>query len=208
LEVYHRSSGVANPTYLPFWDRLLSDGYHVVGVAGTDSHNIDETDQALGKLVTWIYADELSESGILAGLRRGQVYVSRGAELRFSAFNENGQQAQMWESLPHDPPPTLEISYRSKDPLALFVIRDGFVVHERALDASSSEFQTVHYHEPRMGERHLNPGFYRVELHTDVQSQNGSMPPWRDHNTVRALSNPIWIGQAPPQYWNNGSTSA
>jgi hypothetical protein len=207
LEIYHRPSGVANPIYLPFWDRLLSEGRRVIGVGGTDGHNLNESDQALGKLTTWIYADELSESGLLAGLRRGQVYVSRGAEMRFSAFNGEEQRAQMWESLPLAPPVTLEVAYRSPEPLVLFVIRDGFVIHNRMLDASPTGFETVHYDASQESSGKLKPGFYRIELHAGVRSKNDPLPPWRDHTTARALSNPIWVGQAPPQYWKNGNSS-
>ena len=207
LEIYHRSSGATNPTYLPFWDRLLSDGRRVIGIGGTDGHNLSKPDQALGKLVTWVYADELSEAGILAGLRRGQVYVSRGAEMRFSAFNGEGQRAQMWESLPLAPPLTLEISYRSPEPLILYVLRDGFIIEDQLLDASPTAFQTVHYHEPQTFAGHMKPGFYRAELHAGARSKTDERSAWRDHTTVRALSNPIWVGQAPPQYWKNGRSS-
>ena len=207
LEIYHRSSGATNPTYLPFWDHLLIEGRRVIGVGGTDGHNISESDQALGKLVTWVYADELSESGILAGLRRGQVYVSRGAEMRFSAVNGEGQRAQMWETLPLASPITLEIAYRSSEPLILFVIRDGFIIEDQLLDASPAAFQTVHYYEPQTFAGHLKPGFYRVELHAGARSKTDERSAWRDHTTVRALSNPIWVGQAPPQYWKNGNSS-
>lgn len=85
-----------------FWERLLDQGYHLTGIGGSDNHNalqpavqVAELRQphdsaspssetlaklqrgggAIGTPTTVIYADTLSQSGIVAGIRRGRVFI-------------------------------------------------------------------------------------------------------------------------------------
>jgi hypothetical protein len=200
MEVFHTTSYDSNSYSLTFWDRLLCAGYHVVGIAGTDSHDPVEGISALGKLVTWVYADELSEQGILAGLRTGRVTISQGAQMTFSAVNEHGQRAEMWESLPAGSLVTLEVSYRSAEPLALMIYKDGFLTHEQNLAASPDDWTAVTCDQPEqlIHSDRPGPGYYRAELHA-VSNNPATWLADRNHLTMRAISNPIWVGQEPPR---------
>ena len=200
MEVFHTTAYDSNSHSLSFWDRLLCAGYHVVGIAGTDSHDPVEGISALGKLVTWVYADELSEQGILAGLRTGQVVISQGAQMRFSAVNENGQRAEMWESLPPGSLVTLEVSYRSDEALTLMIYKDGFLTNEQSLEASPDEWATATCAQPEqlIHSDRPQPGYYRAELHA-VSRNPVTWLADRNHLTMRAISNPIWVGQEPPR---------
>jgi hypothetical protein len=58
---------------ISFWEGLLNKGYRLTAVGGSDNHNA--LGGTIGVPTTVVYADELSQAGISAGLRRGRVYV-------------------------------------------------------------------------------------------------------------------------------------
>jgi hypothetical protein len=58
------------------WARWLNRGHRLTAVGGSDEHTPDETnDYALGQPTTVVWADELSEAALVAGLKAGRVYV-------------------------------------------------------------------------------------------------------------------------------------
>jgi hypothetical protein len=196
MEIYQNLEGCNNDLQLPLWDRLLSSGYRIVGVGGTDSHDPFQGNEKLGSLVTWVYANELSEQGIIAGLRRGNVYVSKGVQLRFTASCETGENAGMWQSISrYDLPGIFHVEVLSDEPLRLFVIKNGFLLnHNIVFPGNTGEWQSSSFIDtPKQ------PSFYRLELHKNTErSGNVDYPGiyWRDYSTMRALSNPIWVGKS------------
>jgi len=81
-----------NDQSLAFWDSPLRQGRRVVAVGGSDKHVkpfTGETSQYdLGTPTTWVYAEELSTAGILAGILAGHVFISanpQGPELYLTA---------------------------------------------------------------------------------------------------------------------------
>lgn len=74
----------------PFWSGLLSQGYRLTAVGGSDDHTIDDpADRTVGRPTTVVWARELSEAAIVDGLKSGRVYVRvlgpAGPALDFSA---------------------------------------------------------------------------------------------------------------------------
>src|SRR5262249_23353012 len=74
----------------PVWVRLLNAGFHITAIGGSDDHSADETnDRAIGSPATVVYAEALSESALIDGLRRGHAYVRvrgpKGPSLQFEA---------------------------------------------------------------------------------------------------------------------------
>ncbi len=198
IEIYHNLEGCNNDLQLPLWDHLLNSGLRIVGVAGSDSHDPFEGHHKFGRSVTWVYADELSEKGIISGLRRGKVYVSRGPQLRFSASRDTGETAEMWESLPlGDSPVTFCVDVLSDEPLRLFFVKNGFLLnHHIIIKGKPDEWQSI-----RFTDKPNQPSFYRVELHKNTGRTGNKHYPgiyWRDYSTMRALSNPIWVGKNIP----------
>ena len=188
LEIYHNLEGAANVLHLPLWDRQLSHGHRIVGVGAIDSHDPFDGLHRLGQVVTWVYADELSEKGIIAGLRRGRVYVSRGPALRFVARNGKGRSAEMWETLfTAGEEITLEVQVKSELPLRLFVIRDGYYLEMREI-AGAADWQTHTFCDRPTGNT-----YYRIELHRAAAEQKYDLLLLRDHETVQALSNPVRV---------------
>jgi hypothetical protein len=189
IEVYHSLEGCNNLPQFSFWDHLLLSGHRIVGVGGTDSHHPYEGKNAMGKLVTWIYADELSERGILAGLRRGRVYVDKGCAVRFTAVNASGQVAEMWETLRSDGQPVIfKLQVKSQDKLRLFIFKNGLLMDTFRLDINPLIWTEVSF-----DDRVDSKSYYRVELHQDYENPDYPGIYWRDHSTFRAASNPIFV---------------
>jgi hypothetical protein len=187
IEIYHNLEGGNNAYQIALWDRLLNQGHRIVGVAGIDSHDPFEGFHRLGQLVTWVYADHLSEAGIVAGLKRGRVYVSKGPELRFTAHS-GGQSAEMWESLPPGAI-TLDVAVRADEDLRLYVLRDGLPFDSVPVTRTHGRWTTLTFHDQAR-----QRAYYRVELHSQYHDPAFPYLRWRDHTTMRALSNPIWVG--------------
>lgn len=88
----------------PFWARLLTAGHRLTAVGGSDEHTVDAPlDQRVGTPTTVVFARELSEAGIVEGLKSGRVYVrtqgARGPGLEFSA-ESTGVVYQMGATMP------------------------------------------------------------------------------------------------------------
>jgi hypothetical protein len=186
-EIYHNLEGSNNVLQVPLWDRQLSHGHRIVGVGAIDSHDPFDGLHRLGQVVTWVYADELSERGILAGLRRGRVYVSKGPELRFVVRNSDGAVAEMWETLPAAGGVTLEVQVKSALPLRLFAIRDGYYL-EMKQTTGAPDWQSY-----TITDLPTRNTYYRIELHAAPADDHYSAILRRDHETVLALSNPVWV---------------
>lgn len=188
-EIYHNLEGANNSYQLALWDQHLNDGYRIVGVGGIDSHRPYEGIHELGQVVTYVYADELSEKGIIDGLKRGQVYISRGPKFEFSAKNGNGTEAKMWEVLPNDGKVSFEISYQWNSPLNIFIIKNGYIFEVIRSEPSAKDWTSLTFSDPDP----LPGSYYRVELHDAVVNLPYTGIIWRDYTTMRILSNPIWV---------------
>lgn len=100
----------SNHESLALWDSLLRQGRRVILVGGSDKHQKplaagftvhDLTPYEVGTPTTWVYADNLSEEAILAGLRAGHAFVSqdpKGPQVELSA-QADGQTVIMGDEL-------------------------------------------------------------------------------------------------------------
>jgi hypothetical protein len=61
---------------IEFWQHLLDQGYKLTALGGSDNHDALQVGaNAIGTPTTVIYADGLSQTGIVAAIRRGRVFV-------------------------------------------------------------------------------------------------------------------------------------
>jgi hypothetical protein len=63
---------------IPFWEQRLAEGRLLAPVGGSDNHDptLPPADpRAIGRVVTVVWADALSTAGIVAGIKRGRVFV-------------------------------------------------------------------------------------------------------------------------------------
>jgi predicted metal-dependent phosphoesterase TrpH len=76
---------------IDFWETQLNRGYRLTGIGGSDSHNADDKppgEGAIGTPMTVVYAKELSEAAILAGIQAGHVFLDlEGSPDRMLEFN-------------------------------------------------------------------------------------------------------------------------
>jgi hypothetical protein len=72
-----------NEENLSLWYAWLNRGQRVVGTAGSDAHEGYGDAQGLGFCV--VYAEAMSQAGLLDGIRRGHLYLSAGPRLDLSA---------------------------------------------------------------------------------------------------------------------------
>jgi hypothetical protein len=63
---------------LPFWNKELDEGCRLTGIGGSDNHRamqpLDQTG-SIGSPTTVVYAEELSATAILDGIRAGHVFI-------------------------------------------------------------------------------------------------------------------------------------
>jgi hypothetical protein len=101
-DLYYPQNASANPKtvrmwnkWLNMWNKWLNAGHRITAIGGSDYHIPPRPEEnifgeRLGYPTSFVYADELSVKGILAGVRQQRAYVSRGPEVSFEA-KINGQ---------------------------------------------------------------------------------------------------------------------
>jgi len=77
-------------------------GHRLVATSGTDIHGPPPANVERRAGFNVVYAEELSEDGILAAIRKGHSYISAGPELHLNAMTESGQTAMMGDKLPDE----------------------------------------------------------------------------------------------------------
>ena len=96
------------PLATQFWEQRLADGHRIAVVGVSDSHDAGRTggdplNTPIGDAATVVYAEELSEQGILDGIRAGHTYAklrAAGADLRFSVTGDDGGAGIMGDAIP------------------------------------------------------------------------------------------------------------
>jgi hypothetical protein len=92
-------------TGIGFWQKLLKRGFHLTAIGGSDNHNAllpATSNGAIGTPTTVIFADALSQSAIVAGLKRGRVFIDLGGTRERSldlSASTGKQTAQMGDTL-------------------------------------------------------------------------------------------------------------
>lgn len=83
---YWPDNAQANPKAIVMWTRWLNAGYRITAIGGSDFHFLpgeipSYPGERPGLPSTFVYANELSSSAILDGLRCGRAYVSLGPQV-------------------------------------------------------------------------------------------------------------------------------
>jgi hypothetical protein len=116
--------------------------------------------------------------------------MSRGPQLRFTAEDAAGNEAEMWESLPMGSGPyTFKVGVKTEEPLRLFVFKNGYPFDTFVIDNASGEWQTQSFQDAV-----AEPAYFRLELHALVKNKTYPGIDWRDYETMRVISNPIMVG--------------
>jgi hypothetical protein len=76
VEVVNGGSASGELAGWDFWVDLLNRGLQVTAVGGSDEHTPEDmANGRLGSPATVVFAEELSEQAIVAGLKAGRVYI-------------------------------------------------------------------------------------------------------------------------------------
>ncbi len=144
---------------LGLWDRLWDAGLQPVAIAARDWHGVAHEDTAdVVFPVTAVRTDDRSEAGILAAVRAGRVFLTRGAALELSIRTDVGE-GDVGDTVVLPPRGTaairVDLARPHATPALACLVRDG------RLEAQ--------WEPPRRLEcRHewtvRSPGRYRVEL--------------------------------------------
>lgn len=148
---------------VPFWEGLLDRGLRVTAVGGSDNHDAGAATRlgsgAVGTPTTVVYASELSETAILAGLRAGHAFVdvagSRDRRLEFSAASGDAT-ATMGDTLkvPANAAATFTVRVRGAAGARVELIEDGRAASIAGERAIASNDQALAFDWPGDGRRH------------------------------------------------------
>lgn len=186
-EVYHHLEGPHNALQLGLWDEQLRRGRRIVGVAGTDSHHPRDARHRLGQCFTYVHAPELSEAGIVAGLRSGRVYASLGPRLDYWAATDGGGRIEMGGTAPAGAPLCLRVELRDlRFPAQLFLLKNGLFHEAVAVEPTvGGEAREITF-----ADTPTAPGYYRLELYA-ASPQEPRL--YRQPSTLLLLANPIFV---------------
>lgn len=162
---------------IPFWEKLLNQGYRITGIGGSDNHQADipaDQPRAIGTPTTMIFADSLSTPAILDAIRSGHAFIKTqgpdGPDIEFSA-ECNSQHFEMGDVInERSAPVQFSISVRGNAPLSAEVVRDGRV-EKIELKNGAADYRFIND-----GQRHW--------LRLNVRDKDGKLI---------ALTNPIYI---------------
>ncbi len=184
MEIYHHLEGPHNALGLGLWDEHLRQGRRIIGVAGIDSHHPREQRHRLGQCFTWVHAPQLSEAGIIAGLRAGRVYVSLGPRLDYWAENADGARIEMGATAPCGTLLRFHVELSDlRYPAHLYLLKNGF--YHESVAVAPGPSRTAEFTDTP-----TTPGYYRVELYADQPQETR---PYRQPSTLLLLSNPIFV---------------
>ena len=139
---------------LAMWDDLLDQGHRITGVSGSDDHRTPTApppdESQIGTPTSVVWADELSEAGIMAGVRAGRVVVKlRGPDdpmLELTAETDRGESGMIGDTVT-GALVTLAARATGADGMTLLLVRNGET--EEMVPVEGDEF--VHTFEREVG---------------------------------------------------------
>lgn len=166
VEIWHRrwtGDSADNPAARGLWDELWRDGHRPVAICARDWHSGQHEAELPGPLPTTVVRSRsLAPADLLAGIRQGAVYITRGPKLDFSLVTPSERSLTLGERAPFEPGELralvqLEELEELEEPARLELYRRGEKVAEQRVDGC----RTVELTLPAA------PGWYRVELWGD-----------------------------------------
>jgi hypothetical protein len=198
MEVWQAPWFLGNYQSLALWESLLHRGLRIVAVGGSDLHRIstpsDPYPYNLDSPTTWVRASELSIPGILEGISRGHVFISRdaaGPQVYLSA--EGGPLAAIAGDsvpLPPDGGLTVRAEVTGGAGLLLRLVTQQGVVHAGPI--LTSDFRVEYLWTEAGVQATRAPTYVRAEvireMGPDVDVENEPSALW-----MEAMTNPIYV---------------
>lgn len=191
IEVWCTACGDVSFRLPAIWDSYLSKGFRLIGVCSSDSHKAkDHPIWALGKIRTWVYARELSQKGIMEGLKKGNVFMAKGtAKLDFTAKSEN-EEYHMGETAGQFSDTTFNITLENHPRGNLFIYASGHLEQTRFFKGGKREQYSFSLSRNTAGvkKEYVRLEYYEMKGEPRFWGDAPRMP-----DTLTLLSNPIWI---------------
>ena len=130
---------------MPIWYAHLNEGHRITGIGGGDEHGARPRGR-VGSPATVIFAAELSEAGLLDGIRSGRVYVrTRGPEgpvIDLTA-SSHGESVPMGGVLGVAGPVRLDMKIDRAAGQYVEVVRNGEVIEKLDVPGESASLSTT-----------------------------------------------------------------
>ena len=186
LEVWQGIWEFNNYESLRLWDMLLSKGFHVFAIGGSDVHRLKTLDFVfkLSTPTTWVYTEKLDVAEILAGIRNGKVVITEGANGPFINYYliNRGKRFRMGDSLTPGKYKLVTYVERGKGSKLRIITARGIIYMTDITENHASHSIDVNLNEEDVFLRLelVNPGPYADELYSKEIA-------------IKALTNPIFI---------------
>ncbi|NDJ60434.1 MAG: CehA/McbA family metallohydrolase [Chloroflexi bacterium] len=172
VEVWNGFWHVFNEEALQQYYVWLNQGHRLVATSGTDIHGPARRTDERRAGFNVVYAEALSEPGILSAIRKGHTYISAGPELLLTATTPSGARGMVGDQLPAEAA-TLSVEWTdAHEGDVLRLILDRAVHEQMPVSAAGAHAWSLAAGQARWA---------NVEL----RDANGEM--W-------ALTNPIFFG--------------
>ncbi len=207
IEVVGMPDGPNGFLYPVLWDRFLCIGQRLTGIGSSDSHDPEsEGAWKLGVLRTWVYAEDLSEKSIIKGLKRGRVCITHGAvRMDFYAVKQKKGSAvsrryEMGDTVycREDEQITCTMSLKNHPRGNIYAIKDGFIFDTLPVKGDSAvngDWEDINFEIEAESLNSENGSYCRVEFHEELVEPYYVNMAYRDHTSLRALSNPVWMSK-------------
>jgi hypothetical protein len=173
---------------IPFWEQRLNEGFRPTGIGGGDDHRAgsgEQPDNVMGVPTTVVYATELSEPAVMAGLKAGHVYIRtrgpRGPHVELTAEDEHDRRFLMGDEIIASRAGeriTLTISIKEGAGQKVEVVKNGRIV-------SAVEPMAV-----------TSPDF-RATIRVPAEDRAWYRLTLRDDRGITVITNPIYLRIAP-----------
>jgi len=185
IEIWNGPWHILNSESLLWWHHLLTEGFRVTAIGGSDYHGVDLT--RLGEPTTWVYANSCTIEGILNGIKTGRVYITYTPEeplIDVKAITNSGNSYMIGDSIRRADSSSIEltIDIRKAKGFTLRIITSRDVY--RAVEIPEHSFR---YREKIEAKDH---NFIRVEV--GRYSDPYKLIP-HNYDDIIALTNPLYI---------------
>lgn len=173
IEVWNGNWDPLDELDLKWWDDLLKSGKRMLAIGASDTHVISGSPNNLGTPQTVVYANSLSQQGIMAGLRQGKAYITSIPDLKLNLYAEcGGKTAGIGDELKvtDTKPVKVTLDMPAINGATLFLIGSKGVIYSAEATATAYHWQLD-----------IKDTSY---LRLEVRDKNRQM---------LAISNPIWI---------------
>jgi hypothetical protein len=171
----------ANPQAVEMWTKWLNAGYRITAIGGSDFHFLPgELSRYPGEIPglpsTYVYASQLSNAAIIAGLKARRVYVSMGPQVSFRAETQ-GKTYHIGDDIGQvNGEIQFKVTVTGADPNSTARLNsNGQNLFEVLIGEGTSQISFSHQPDPFI------PQWYRLEV-LDPEGQ------------VIAITNPIFTG--------------